>query len=138
MNTQTIDNLEVALVFDERYSAEMRQNLLHLRSLILDTAANIDGVGQIEETLKWGQPSFVTVRPKSGTTIRIDHDPGTPGKYGMYVHCQSKIVETAQAAYPTELTYEGSRAIVFHGNEPIPEDATRHFIHLALSYHQWK
>ncbi len=137
MNTQPIDNLEVALVFD-KYSAELRPKLLHLRDLILDTAANIDGVGTIEETLKWGQPSFLTHKPKSGTTIRIDHDSSEAGKYGMYVHCQSKVVETAQADYPTELTYEGTRAIVFNVDEPLPEPEVRHFIKLALTYHRWK
>ena len=131
------DSLEVALVFD-RYSAELRPKLLHLRDLILDTAANTDGVGQLKETLKWGQPSYLTHRPKSGTTIRIDHDPSVDGKYGMYVHCQSKVVEAAQMAYPTELTFEGTRAIVFHSDEPVPEHAVRHFITLALTYHRWK
>ena len=137
MNTNTIDNLEVALVFD-KYSAELRPKLLNLRSLILDTAANTDGVGQLKETLKWGQPSYLTHKSKSGTTIRIDHDPAEDGKYGMYVHCQSKVVEAAQAAYPSELNYEGTRAIVFRGDEPLPESAVRHFIELALTYHQWK
>ena len=137
MRTNTIDNLEVALVFD-KYSAELRPKLLHLRHLILDTAAKTDGVGQIEETLKWGQPSYLTHKPKSGTTIRIDHDPAEDGKYGMYVHCQSKVVETAQIDYPTELTYEGTRAIIFHVDEPLPERAVRHFIKLALTYHRWK
>ena len=139
MNTQAhaIDNLQVALVFDN-YSAEIRPHLLHLRDLVLDTAAKTDGVGQLEETLKWGQPSYLTNKSKSGTTIRIDHDPSEAGKYGMYVHCQSKVVETAEAAYPTELNYEGTRAIVFHAGESVPEAAVRHFIELALTYHHWK
>ena len=137
INTQPIDTLEVQLKFDS-YSAEIRPKLLHLRQLILDTAANTEGVGQIEETLKWGQPAYLTHKPKSGTTIRIDHDPSADGKFGMYVHCQSKIVEEAQASYPTELTYEGSRAIVFHIDDPLPENAVRHFIKLALTYHCWK
>ncbi len=127
----------MAVVFD-RYSAEMRSKLLHLRHLILDTAAKTDGVGQIEETLKWGQPSYLTHKPKSGTTIRIDQDSAEEGKYGIYVHCQSKLIETMQRAYPTELTYEGTRAIVFHVADPLPEAAVRHFIELALTYHQWK
>ena len=28
------------------------------------------GVGEITETLRWGQPSYITSKPKSGTTIR--------------------------------------------------------------------
>lgn len=127
----------MAVVFDH-YSADIRPKLLHLRDLIFDTVAKTDGVGQVEETLKWGKPSYLTRNPKSGTTIRIDHDSAEEGKYGIYVHCQSKLIETMQRAYPTELTYEGTRAIVFHIDDPIPEAAVRHFIELALTYHQWK
>jgi len=67
----------------------VRQRLLALRWLILDTAAATAGVGRIEEALKWGQPSYLTTNPKSGSTIRIDQVP--PGGYALYVHCQTNL-----------------------------------------------
>ncbi len=40
----------------------MRAKLLAVRKLILDTARKTEGVGAIEEALKWGQPSYLTTR----------------------------------------------------------------------------
>ena len=36
---------------------KVRSNLLILRQLIFDTAAVTEGVGELEETLRWGEPS---------------------------------------------------------------------------------
>ena len=36
---------------------EVKNGLLHLRALIFDVAARTEGVGRLEETLKWGQPA---------------------------------------------------------------------------------
>ena len=38
----------------------MRKKLLHLRQIILDTASETEGVNELEETLKWGEPSYLT------------------------------------------------------------------------------
>jgi hypothetical protein len=54
------------------YPAPIRSKLLALRRLIFDTAKATRGVGALEETLKWGQPSYLTTETKSGSTIRID------------------------------------------------------------------
>lgn len=57
----------VAAVF-AAYPAGMRKRLLALRALVLDVAAKTEGVGPLTETLKWGQPSYLTDETKSGTT----------------------------------------------------------------------
>ena len=54
------------------YPKPLKAKLLALRRLILDTAKKTEGVGALEETLKWGQPSYLTTLTKSGSTIRID------------------------------------------------------------------
>ncbi len=54
---QAIHNPAVADVFNN-YPPEMRKKLLFLRALIFETAAELD-VGEIEETLKWGEPSYI-------------------------------------------------------------------------------
>ena len=68
--------------------------MLALRRLILDTAKTTKGVGPIEETLKWGQPSYLTPETKSGSTVRIDQVKAEPGQYAVYFHCQTNLVET--------------------------------------------
>ena len=89
----------------------IKAKLLALRRLILDTAKATQGVGALEETLKWGQPSYLTSESKSGSTIRIDQVKAEPGQVAVYFHCQTNLVETFRELYP-ELRYEGNRAIL--------------------------
>lgn len=128
------DDPSVAAVFDA-YPKPVRDKLLALRSLIVEAAAATPGVGPIEETLKWGQPSYLTPQTKSGTTVRIDAMKGTPNRYALYVHCQTKLIDAFREVYPDELTYEGNRAILFDVEEPLPVEPVRHCIAQALTYH---
>ena len=125
---------EVESVFSG-YPPKQAERLLRLRRLIFETADSTEGVGPLQETLKWGQPSYLTTQTKSGTTIRIDHVATAPGRCAMYVHCQTKLVETFRELYPDALTCEGDRAIVFEPEDDIPESIVRHCIALALTYH---
>lgn len=124
----------VAAVF-EAYPAAMRRRLLALRALVFDVAAKTEGVGRLTETLKWGQPSYLTEETKSGTTVRIDRLKNADG-YALYVHCQSGLVSTFRALYPDTFRYEGKRALLFDTEEGLPLPALRHCIALALTLHQ--
>lgn len=73
---------KVAAAFSS-YPTRVRTKLLALRRLILDTAKRTNGVGPLEETLKWGQVSYLTTDSKSGSTIRIDQVRSEPARYGM-------------------------------------------------------
>jgi len=115
------------------YPAKLRARLMRLRELIFATAAATDGVGAIEETLKWGEPSYLTPETRSGTTIRIDRT-GADGGYALYVNCQTDLVATFRERYPA-FAYEGKRAIVFDVADEIDEAALGHCIALALTYH---
>ena len=127
-------NPEVAEVFNN-YPKHMRQKLMLLRQLILETASQNDGVGPLEETLKWGEPSYVT---KSGSTIRMDWKSSKPDQYALYFNCKTKLVDTFKELYGNKLKLEGNRAIVFHQNDEIPVDEVRHCIFLSLTYHSRK
>jgi hypothetical protein len=61
------DRMDVAEVF-EAVPHGPRSRLLRLRALIFDTATRLPEVGELEETLKWGEPSYLT-KNKSGTTL---------------------------------------------------------------------
>jgi uncharacterized protein DUF1801 len=118
----------------EAYPENVKAKLEFLRHLIIDTALATEGVGRLEETLKWGQPSYLTTTSKSGSTIRIDRVKSDRGKYAMYFHCQTNLVATFRQIYPSELTYGGNRSILFDVNDKIEEGALRHCISLALTY----
>ncbi|GLH80806.1 hypothetical protein SSBR45G_57150 [Bradyrhizobium sp. SSBR45G] len=126
----------VAAVF-ATYPKRLRARLEALRRLILDTARTTTGVGALEETLKWGQPSYLTAETGSGSTIRIDRVKSEPGRYALYVHCQTDLIATFRELYP-ELTYVGNRCILLDESAAPPEEALRHCIALALTYHRSK
>ena len=97
------------------YPGDVRANLIALRRLIFETAQSLGEVGEIEEALKWGQPSYLTPS-KSGSTIRIDRPKDDDG-YAMYFHCQTDLVATFRELYPTQMRYGGNRSILFKANE---------------------
>lgn len=112
----------------------VRTRLLSLRRLILDTAKTTEGVGRIEETLKWGQPSYLTPETGSGSTIRIDRVKPENRQLAIFFHCQTDLVETFRELYP-ELSYGGNRAILLDADAKLPEKQLRHCVALALTYH---
>ncbi|MGI9498428.1 MAG: DUF1801 domain-containing protein [Geminicoccaceae bacterium] len=112
----------------------MREKLRDLRRLILEVAASTPGVGPLEEALKWGQPSFLTSVSKSGTTIRIDRLSKTDDRPALFVSCQTDLIEAFKTIYPETFDYQGKRAIILDPNGPLPEEALRHCIALALTY----
>ena len=69
-----IENWKVTEKFDS-YPDHIRDRLLYLRRLILEAASELEDIGEIEETLKWGEPSYIT---KPGSTIRIDWKKSNP------------------------------------------------------------
>ncbi|MFI5003121.1 MAG: DUF1801 domain-containing protein [Reyranellales bacterium] len=126
----------VASVF-KAYPAGVRAKLMSLRELVFDVATATDGVGRLTETLKWGQPSYLTAETGSGTTVRIDRLQKSDG-YAIYFHCQSGLVEQFRRIYPDTFRYEGKRAILFDSGDRVPLPALRHCVALALTHHARK
>jgi hypothetical protein len=118
------------------YPSAVRDKLMVLRKLIFDTAATMNEVGEIEETLKWGEPAYLTSNSGSGSTIRIGWKQSKPDTYAMYFNCQTSLITTFKTLFPNELNYEGNRAIVFEVCQPIAMDALTVCLATALRYHQ--
>jgi hypothetical protein len=126
----------VASVF-KAYPPAMRAKLMALRQLVFDTAEKTPGVGRLTETLKWGQPSYLTEETGSGTTVRIDRLKAGDG-YAAYFHCQSGLVEQFRELYRDTFKYQGKRAILFAASDRVPTKELRHCIALALTHHSRK
>lgn len=131
---EKISNPEVAAVFDG-YPAHIRPKLLYLRRLIWETASETDGVDRLEETLKWGEPSYVT---RSGSTIRMGWKSSKPDQYALYFHCRTRLVDTFRELYSDRLRFEGDRAVVFDQGKDVPVEELKHCIALSLTYHRRK
>lgn len=127
---------DVALVLDA-CPPGARAHLADLRTLILDTGAGLPETGQITETLKWGQPAFLTDQTKSGTTIRLGWDEaGT--RLSLFVHCQTSLVGEWRAHYSDQLTFVGTREISIPTDSPLPRAPLKHCVAMALTYHSRK
>jgi hypothetical protein len=120
------------------YPTLVRQKMLALRALVFETAARTKGVGELQETLKWGEPAYVTAESKSGSTLRIDWKSKYPDRYAMYFNCQTGLVESYRSMFPNDFTFEKNRALVFKLSEPIPIDSLSFCIEASLTYHSRK
>jgi Domain of unknown function (DU1801) len=129
-------DLAVQAVFDS-YPPALRKKLLALRQLILDTAARTKGVGALQETLKWGEPAYVTTQSKSGSTVRIDRKKKSE-QYAIYFNCNTTLVDTFRSLFPHSFTFEGNRALVFGLNDALPTEDLAFCIATALTYHRSK
>ncbi len=129
-----MENAKVAAVF-RLYPQHIQRKLLMLRQLILDTAAETEGVDAVEETLKWGEPSYLA---KQGSTIRIHWKKSSPHQYAMYFNCNTRLVETFRERFGGEFNFEGNRAIVFGEQDEIPVEPLRQCITSSLMYHARK
>ncbi len=124
---------EVKNKFDS-YPEEISILLYKVRQIILDIVEE-ENLTEFEETLKWGEPSYLA---KGASTVRIDWKSKTPAFYYIYFNCKTKLVETFREIYGDILVFEGNRAIVLNVNEELPIDAIKHCISLSLKYQSIK
>lgn len=126
-------NPDIQAKFDH-YPQDARRQLKRVRNLILAIAAE-NKLGPVEETLKWGEASYLVT---GGTTIRIDWKPKYPDTIKVFFHCQTSLIETFKEMYRNEFKYEGARAIVIPLSADIEKLPLAHCVELALKYHRLK
>lgn len=124
----------VAATF-KAYPPDVRARLMALREAIFEVAAATSVIGTLTETLKWGQPSYLTEETGSGTTVRIDRLKGDNGGYAVYFHCRSGLIGQFRELYPEAFAYDGKRAIRFGPDDRPPLGALKHCLALALTHH---
>ena len=117
------------------YPEKVRDKMQFLRELVIETAEETEGIKELEETLKWGEPSFVT---KNGSTLRMDWKEKAPDQYAMYFQCTSRLVETFRLVFEYKFQFEGNRAIVFQLKQNIPVVELKKCIKASLTYHNVK
>ncbi|PIF06299.1 MAG: hypothetical protein CSA36_02085 [Draconibacterium sp.] len=117
------------------YPDFVRDKLKRLRALVIETAKEIPEITSLEETLKWGEPSFLT---KTGSTLRMDWKKKTPNQYQMYFQCSSRLVETFKLVFGALFEYEKNRAIIFQLDQEIPVAELKKCIKAALMYRKVK
>ncbi len=129
----SFQSIDVASTYDG-YPDAIREKLLALRQLIFEVAFELN-IDELEETLKWGEPSYVT---QHGSTIRLAWRKSFPQQYGIFFNCKTTLIETFKEVYQDQFNYEGNRAIIFEKADTFPVDTLKHCIELSLTYHKIK
>jgi len=128
-----ISDPDVRAAFDA-FPDALHQPLRNLRQLILETAEADPRVGTLQETLKWGQPSWLPARPRVGTTIRLGTD--RSGVHpALFFHCQTSVIRDFRSGPGKDMRFDGNRAILLDPDSPLPRDLLRLPIRHALTYH---
>jgi len=109
-----------------------RKALLKIREHVFEVASQTPEIGEITESLRWGQPAYLTSVSKSGSTLRL----GVlkQGGIAVFTHCQTTIMSDFREVAP-ELDFEGNRAVRFAITEVLPMEKLDILIHRALTYH---
>lgn len=112
-----------------------RAQFQQMRALIVDAAHAAD-VGEVEESLKWGQPAWRPKRARTGSTLRLHWDAKTPQTIALFVDCKTTLGAEMFAAYPYDFKYESNRAMRLHLGAPLPQQAIAHLAQRTFTYHR--
>lgn len=125
---------EKAVAVFQNYDLVIQEKLNEIRTLIIEAAEELE-LPTLEETTKWGEPSYIA---KKGSTIRVDWKAKSPKQYQVYFKCTSRLVDTFKAVYGDLFRYEKSRAIIFQLDDQIPVEELKSCLKMALQYHKVK
>jgi hypothetical protein len=126
---------EVAAVFSA-FPASVRAPLLEVRSLIFETAAAIESVGPLTETLKWGEPAYLTEATGSGSTIRLGWFRFSERECAVLFNCRTTLVDDFRSRFPDVFAYQKNRAILLDARKPLPQAPLSACLGMALTYHR--
>jgi hypothetical protein len=118
------------------FPARVRARLLEIRSLIFETAARIEDVGPLTETLKWGEPAYLTEATGSGSTVRLGWFRSPERNCAVLFNCRTTLIDDFRNQFPDVFTYEKNRAILIDAREPLPETPLSTCLVMALTYHR--
>lgn len=107
---------------------------MELRALLFETAAETASVGPIKETLRWGEPAYLTA-PGIGSALRLAWKPRAPERVGLFVICSTDLLDRYRSFDLTGLELEGDRGLLIPIDGDLPKDALRRCMREALTYH---
>ncbi|MBM3094655.1 DUF1801 domain-containing protein [Ensifer canadensis] len=118
-----------------RHAEPIQARLLQVRDLIYALAGETDGVGPLTETLKWGEPAYLTEASGSGTTIRLGVAKSAPERCAVFFNCRTTLVETFGIHFADDFTFEGNRALLIPAIGDLPREPLALCLRAALTYH---
>ncbi len=106
-----------------------RSGMLYLRDKLYEIAKTIPATKGLDESLKWGQPSYV---PKSGigTPLRLGQ---TDEGFGLFVHCQTTVISEF-ASLTSNVNIDGNRGVLFTSMDEVKGSNLEPMICHAMTY----
>ncbi|MDH2345067.1 DUF1801 domain-containing protein [Bradyrhizobium sp. SSUT77] len=124
---------EVSRAFDA-LAAPIGRRLLQVRALIFATAAAHEQVGRLTETLKWGEPAYLTEATGSGSTIRLGRVRDSEHAAVLF-NCKTTLIDTFRERFPDQFEYRQTRAVLLPTSGALPKQQLTVCLSLALTYH---
>ena len=123
---------DLALQAFDGYPKDAQTILLSVRELILAVKESDPEIGQLQETLRWGELSFLTELPNTGSIIRLALTKS--GEPAVFFHCGTSLIETFRVQYSHIFDFEDNRAMILR--LPVEETVVElsHCIKQALRY----
>jgi hypothetical protein len=118
----------------QSYPDAARRVLLTIRGAIHEVAA-AESLGEVVETLKWGEPSFLT---KQGSAVRIDWKSKQSDSVSVYFNCNTKLADSFKELYGDTLKIVGNREIVLPIEGDVPISTLKLCLSMSLRYHAIK
>ncbi|MCP3473658.1 DUF1801 domain-containing protein [Bradyrhizobium sp. CCGUVB1N3] len=125
---------EVSRAF-EAFPPLVRRRLLDVRKLIFATAKAHDDVGPLTETLKWGEPSYLTEKSGSGSTIRLGRVKDSETHAAVLFNCKTTLIEAFRERFPDAFEYRQNRALLLPVAGTLAKQPLAVCLSLALTYH---
>lgn len=117
-----------------KFSLENREALFAVRAMIFEVAMTDPRIGPVEETLRWGEPAYITRKKRTGSTIRLGVEKVTT-QPALFFDCKTSVVEEMRGQFGALLTYSKNRAVLLDTNSEEAKAALRMGIASALTYH---
>jgi len=124
---------EVSRAFDT-FPEPIRRRLLDVRKLIFAIATADGAVGRLTETLKWGEPAYLTDETGSGSTIRLGRLKDSDHAAILF-NCKTTLVDTFRERFPDQFEYRQTRALLLPVAGKLPKQELSVCLSLALTYH---
>jgi len=122
------------LAIVEAWPAPAQSTLWTCRTLFHQIAAE-NGLGPLDESLKWGQPAWRPTKPRTGSTLRMGWSPGMPDRLSFFVDCKTDLAARMRDIYPDFSDNDGQRQLTVTLDAPLPEQALSHLAEMTFTYH---
>ena len=93
-------------------------------------------MGPLTETLKGGEPAYLTEATGSGSTIRLSVSRSAEPHCAVLFNCQTTLVDDFRERFPGVFAYEKNRAILLDAREALPKTPLSVCLGVALTYHR--